>query len=1760
MVTNQLKQTLTEEEFNIVVRALRQNVILWRTLDETDLFEKVKRQTISGVSKWSPANLALNALNLTIQPTDLLNTRIHLNDEIKYKAATTLEKILSPGFSIQQDKELVAAGLAALAIRERWLLLENIEETFFEFIPENNHIWKLIISILFGMIPNQKDLLAFLMNSPNVSNHSLAVHGVMSQPMQIEEQAHILYSALVDQPSMQRSQTMRSIIQNYPVLAKYLASQLLEHLIKTQLNLQDPFQQLIHFVEKTELLKVTGRYEEVLPTLDQLNQTTTKMQADLTAQLAQAAARGKDQKTALEAIEKISELEKNIEYQNSTDITLAQINTGSLPSLSLVKNSENIETETKANLAGLLANSKMASQNGETKKAQNYAHLVYEATLKLFPTGENFDPDLTLVITPEFLQTLLETLLKVNLTIESVKIGQEAQLLFPNDPIIINLLANAYELIGDLKDATECAQIAHALAPEDKEIHQNLISLLTTGGQWVDARKEAEKLLRKTEKPDASDFTILANCYLQTDQITDAIMVCEKGLELYPEYWQLHQLLGKIYQRTQNYFAAQNHLSNAIIIDPQAVDPWLELAELHMANNEAEKALEKLLSASDVIPDNPKINLQLGILYAEDNDPIKALASFNQAARFTTPETDPEVQRTIDLHLGTTLFESNYFDEAITALEKAFKRYPTDAKIAHLYAKSLIKVKRFEDAFSPLTFAVQADQPTKETILDYAHLLLELSKSPELALEYINQVLKINPEDDRGKILQAMATAAADDHITAISLFQDALQTDLSRQPDYFTMLATGISDSAFKTSQPEVAITFLQEALRQIPDNTSLKKKLCQAFTHADLKHNALELLFEIRSTTNQKLEDQLWIADQAIALRELELAIETLDQANQISPQNAEIIVRLGYVQLENNQEEIARQTFGQLFDAENVDITDMKLAAHALIGLGDISSSIPYLEKALELCDYQSGDLLSELTKLHLKSGHFLAALDTINKHLQIEENQPSLWFQKSKILNKIGRPKAAIDSINRAIELSPLSAELHCKAAAMLRQNQALEGSLRHIQKALDLDSENDSLKIQAAEIFLACLRDAQAHSLITSLEGSKKDPAQLLKKAEILLEYPILENLLYAQKIIETSPEYVNSDPRGLAIQARMLALMGKEKQANQAFENALLKFSSFSFDDLDKQIKSGIELSIGEAALALNYWDIAIFMGREAEQTTPAEPRPYLFLVKTYTTRAEYQHTCKATQTFTHAPGDVALNSHAQESFITALAALYQHTPEPDEVDLIKKWEQRGNLALMNLSPEPNPILINADDFAALIAGIRRSGEKLTSDAAKDEWLDSDIVKFQLSLTFAKSQIHNAENIAGEITQTKSPSPIYLANHAFLANRTGNLEAALQSIRQALSIWPDEPRWHAFAAEMENMRGNHSQAIDHLEHASSLERDNPEHQYQLGKTYLLDHLPGNAIRVLQGAASLNLLEPKYWIALSKAYMNVSEFDQAMVSIEKAIKLSPNNVQPLILAAEIAYSNQETKKADRIIQDIIKMKPSNPEDIKSITEILTDRNKPREALQMLDHLIDYAVSPIPLILQKADILGKTKGLHEKIKLLVQLTLENPNNPQVLSQLAAAYIENQQPTEAIRAAQYALKNDDDALTIGERSKLHYQLGVLFQKSGQLDQSLHHLSEAVNLTPLFLEAYLDLAETLRQRREYSRAFSYLETATEIAPKDPRPFLAAGLLLKDGKDYTASESMLRKASALAPKDVFIQRQLAAVIALAIIHQSENA
>jgi Flp pilus assembly protein TadD len=61
-------------------------------------------------------------------------------------------------------------------------------------------------------------------------------------------------------------------------------------------------------------------------------------------------------------------------------------------------------------------------------------------------------------------------------------------------------------------------------------------------------------------------------------------------------------------------------------------------------------------------------------------------------------------------------------------------------------------------------------------------------------------------------------------------------------------------------------------------------------------------------------------------------------------------------------------------------------------------------------------------------------------------------------------------------------------------------------------------------------------------------------------------------------------------------------------------------------------------------------------------------------------------------------------------------------------------------------------------------------------------------------------------------------------------------------------------------------------------------------------------------------------------------------------------------------------------------------------------------------------------------------------------------------------------------------------------------------------------------------------------------------------LAPRDNRPIMAAVNLMRNAKDYANAEILLRKAAEIAPNDLNIRRQLGAVIALNMVHSSQEA
>jgi tetratricopeptide (TPR) repeat protein len=129
----------------------------------------------------------------------------------------------------------------------------------------------------------------------------------------------------------------------------------------------------------------------------------------------------------------------------------------------------------------------------------------------------------------------------------------------------------------------------------------------------------------------------------------------------------------------------------------------------------------------------------------------------------------------------------------------------------------------------------------------------------------------------------------------------------------------------------------------------------------------------------------------------------------------------------------------------------------------------------------------------------------------------------------------------------------------------------------------------------------------------------------------------------------------------------------------------------------------------------------------------------------------------------------------------------------------------------------------------------------------------------------------------------------------------------------------------------------------------------------------------------------------------------------------------------------------------------------------------------------------------------------------------------------------------------------------LSAQAQAELHRLLGVLSGRTGQLDSAIHHLDQAIRLAPAGVDSYLELGQVYQKQRQYMKAQQVYQQAMAAAPSDYRSFYQSGLVLKDNKDYLGSESMLRRAADLAPENVTIRRQLAAVVALNLVHNPRS-
>jgi tetratricopeptide (TPR) repeat protein len=493
----------------------------------------------------------------------------------------------------------------------------------------------------------------------------------------------------------------------------------------------------------------------------------------------------------------------------------------------------------------------------------------------------------------------------------------------------------------------------------------------------------------------------------------------------------------------------------------------------------------------------------------------------------------------------------------------------------------------------------------------------------------------------------------------------------------------------------------------------------------------------------------------------------------------------------------------------------------------------------------------------------------------------------------------------------------------------------------------------------------------------------------------------------------------------------------------------------------------------------------------------------------------------------------------------------------------------------------------NPEDAAALIACLSQTGDLAMSAGVGRQFPSHPLVLAQLALALAQEKPRQAQAAAQTALEgllnnkdgsAKGTAPSTLLHqhllpllHALMArlywnfgHRLGDRRLAAQSIQAALHIWPDEPRWHALAAniflalDQDGVEDCAPKAIEHLEQALRLDPHQAEFTRQLGQLLLKRGRPSEAVPLLERACQLTPEDAQSWMSLASAHQARGENEQASLRAERASLLAPDWIEPLLLRSELALATRKLPEAQQHAQAVLSIDPLQPKALMIITRALQAAGKSVEALEALEKALEQTGSvPLALKLEKVRLVHDAHGAKASLQFLEELKQEYPQDASLLA-LQSEYLEEAGEDEsAARTAQEALRamSLDDSADSEQLFRLHYLVGRLLGKAGQLDQAIHHLSEAIRQRPENVEPYLELGRVHLERRQYSQAQRLFQQAIQAAPHDPRGYYHAGMAMKEGRDYLEAERLLRKASDLAPKDLNIRRLLGAVVALNLVH-----
>jgi tetratricopeptide (TPR) repeat protein len=560
----------------------------------------------------------------------------------------------------------------------------------------------------------------------------------------------------------------------------------------------------------------------------------------------------------------------------------------------------------------------------------------------------------------------------------------------------------------------------------------------------------------------------LAELYLRTGRVRDAVLAAQEILKTEPNNLDAHKLLGRVYLQSlgnvQNGGPSEKVLQLAIaeytkIVELQTndIESRLLLGQLYTLSHDTPRAEEQFKAAQRIDPGSEDVVLNLARLYSDSGDMTQALAVLS-----AVPADDRTAK--MDYAMGMSYDQLKQNKNAIDAYSKAFELEPDNLDAERGLAQALLNDNQFAPALKHFEAISTADPQDAQTYLriaeierrqgHYEQALTTLKKAKALASDSLeigfNEGLiddSLGHYDEAAQTLQGLVKQTthpdgqySDAEKNNRSIFLDRL-ANIYREQDkteqavqaYQLMVAMGdkYAESGYQgqveayrdAKQYDKATQVAQQAALGMPKDKVIQLMLAGQLADSGKADEGLKLAKAQLHGNSDDRDVNLALAQMYTRLRRWKEAADEIDAADALSTkQDDKIYIDFLRGALAERQKhyDSAEEEFRKILAIDANNSMTLNYLGYMLGDRGvKLDEALAMVQKAVQ-GDPQNGAYLDSLGWVYFKMGQYALAEANLRKATERMAKDPAVHDHLGELYEKTGRLKMAAGQWEQSLQ--------------------------------------------------------------------------------------------------------------------------------------------------------------------------------------------------------------------------------------------------------------------------------------------------------------------------------------------------------------------------------------------------------------------------------------------------------------------------------------------------------------------------------------------------------------------------------------------------------------------------------------------------------------------------------------------------------------------------------------------------------------------